>query len=81
MQLQGEVQEFGFGGNVASCLPFDMINQVGKGVREQIVSRLFANNFGQECVRCYESKRTNAFAVDWIEKLKADIEVLRQILL
>jgi hypothetical protein len=32
------------------------------------------NNFGQDCGKIiYESKRTNSFANEWIEKLKADM--------
>jgi hypothetical protein len=57
--------------------PFDEIAEVGKGVRGADCIQIVRNNFGQECGKIiYESKRTNAFANDWIEKLKADMRSL-----
>src|SRR5213075_1087020 len=77
MQLQGEVQELALEEVLRQTFPFDMITEVGKGVRGADCIQTVRNNFGQECGRIvYESKRTNAFAMDWIEKLKADMRSL-----
>jgi hypothetical protein len=74
MQLQGEVQELALEEVLRQNFPFDMIMEVGKGIRGADCIQTVRNNFGQECGRIiYESKRTNAFATDWIEKLKADM--------
>lgn len=77
MQLQGEVQELALEEMLASVFPFDEISEVGKGVRGADCIQTVRNNFGQECGRIiYESKRTNTFGPDWIEKLKADMRSL-----
>lgn len=74
MQLQGEVQELALEEMLKTAFPFDMIAEVGKGVRGADCIQIVRNNFGQECGKIiYESKRTNAFTADWIEKLKADM--------
>jgi hypothetical protein len=74
MQLQGEMQEIALEEMLRSAFPFDMITEVGKGVRGADCIQIVRNSFGQECGKIiYESKRTNAFAADWIEKLKADM--------
>ncbi len=74
MQLQGEVQELALEEMLKASFPFDMITEVGKGVRGADCIQIVRNNFGQECGKIiYESKRTNTFAADWIEKLKADM--------
>ncbi|MDP4263336.1 MAG: DUF2130 domain-containing protein [Bacteroidota bacterium] len=77
MQLQGEVQELALEEMLKAAFPFDMISEVGKGVRGADCIQTVRNNFGQECGKIiYESKRTNAFTTDWIEKLKADMRSL-----
>ncbi|MBI1781773.1 MAG: DUF2130 domain-containing protein [Sphingobacteriales bacterium] len=74
MQLQGEVQELALEELLKSAFPFDIINEVGKGVRGADCIQTVRNNFGQECGKIiYESKRTTSFSNDWIEKLKADM--------
>ena len=74
MQLQGEVQEQALEQMLQSTFPFDIITEVGKGVRGADCIQTVRNNFGQECGKIiYESKRTNAFAFEWIEKLRADM--------
>ena len=74
MQLQGEVQELALEEILKSSFPFDLISEVGKGVRGADCIQTVRNNFGQECGKIiYESKRTNAFSIEWIEKLKADM--------
>lgn len=74
MQLQGEAQELALEEMLKAAFPFDAITEVGKGVRGADCLQIVRNNFGQECGKIiYESKRTTAFAADWIEKLKADL--------
>lgn len=74
MQLQGEVQEVILEELLRTNFPFDMIGEVGKGVRGADCIQTVRNQFGQECGRIiYESKRTNAFSNEWIEKLKKDM--------
>jgi hypothetical protein len=74
MQLQGEVQELALEEMLKSTFPFDLISEVGKGVRGADTIQTVRNQFGQECGKIiYESKRTKGFTRDWIEKLKADM--------
>jgi hypothetical protein len=74
MQLQGEVQELLLENMLRQKFPFDIIEEVGKGVRGGDCVQIVRNQYGQECGKIiYESKRTNAFSKDWIEKLKADM--------
>jgi hypothetical protein len=74
MQLQGEVQELALEEMLRAAFPFDIISEVGKGVRGADCIQTVQNSFGQECGKIiYESKRTNAFSAYWIEKLKADM--------
>jgi hypothetical protein len=74
MQLQGEVQELILEELLRSYFPFDVINEVGKGIRGADCVQTVRNQFGQECGKIiYESKRTKEFGGDWIEKLKKDM--------
>jgi len=74
MQLQGEVQELILEELLRSTFPFDVISEVGKGVRGADCIQTVRNNIGVECGKIiYESKRTENFTADWIEKLKADM--------
>lgn len=74
MQLQGEAQELALEEMLRSAFPFDMVQEVGKGVRGADCIQTVRNNLGQECGRIiFESKRTKDFSGDWIEKLKADM--------
>ena len=74
MQLQGETQELALEDKLRSAFPFDIISEVGKGVRGADCIQTVRNNFGQECGSIiYESKRTQNFSNDWIEKLKVDM--------
>jgi hypothetical protein len=74
MQMQGEVQELLLEELLKSSFPFDQISEVGKGVRGADCIQTVRNNLGQEAGKIiYESKRTTAFAAEWIEKLKADM--------
>ncbi|HRB69309.1 MAG TPA: DUF2130 domain-containing protein [Chitinophagales bacterium] len=74
MQLQGEVQELALENLLKESFPFDIIEEVGKGVRGADCIQVVRNNFGQVCGKIiYESKRTQAFSNEWIEKLKTDM--------
>lgn len=74
MQSQGESQELLLEELLQSSFPFDIITEVGKGIRGADCIQTVRNNFGQECGKIiFESKRTKDFANDWIEKLKADM--------
>ncbi|MFC5281905.1 DUF2130 domain-containing protein [Pedobacter alpinus] len=73
MQLQGEVQELIVEELLQSNFPFDLIDEVGKGVRGADCIQTIRNTTGQACGKIiYESKRTKDFGGDWIEKLKKD---------
>ena len=74
MQLQGEVQETALEEMLEAAFPFDLISEVGKGIRGADCIQTVRNHLGQECGKIiYESKRTEAFTADWIEKLKKDM--------
>src|SRR6187431_3609725 len=74
MQLQGEVQELALEEMLKTTFPFDVISEVGKGVRGADCIQTIRNNLGQECGKIiYESKRAENFGTDWIEKLKRDM--------
>ena len=74
MQLQGEVQEQALEEMLKTNFPFDVISEVGKGVRGADCIQTVRNHVGQEAGKIiYESKRTEAFGGDWIEKLKTDM--------
>jgi hypothetical protein len=74
MQLQGEVQELILEELLRNSFPFDVISEVGKGVRGADCVHQVRNQFGQECGKIiYESKRTKDFSHEWIEKLKKDM--------
>lgn len=74
MQLQGEVQELILEELLRNTFPFDLIEEVGKGVRGADCVHNVRNQYGQECGKIiYESKRTKDFSMEWIEKLKKDM--------
>jgi hypothetical protein len=74
MQLQGEVQELALEELLKSSFPFDLISEVGKGVRGADCIQTVRNSNAQECGKIiYESKRTENFTADWIDKLKSDM--------
>ena len=73
MQLQGEVQEMGLEEMLKNTFIYDEISEVGKGIRGADVIQTVKNELGQACGKIiYESKRTQNFGGDWIEKLKDD---------
>lgn len=74
MQSQGEVQELALEEMLRTSFPFDIITEVGKGVRGADCIQTVRNNLGQDCGKIiFESKRTENFSADWIEKLKTDM--------
>jgi hypothetical protein len=74
MQLQGEVQELALEDLLRATFPFDVIEEVGKGVRGADAVQTVRNPLGQACGKIiYESKNTKAFGGDWIDKLKHDM--------
>ncbi len=74
MQLQGEAQELILEELLKSTFLFDVVSEVGKGVRGADCILTVRNNLGQECGKIiFESKRTKHFDKGWIEKLKADM--------
>lgn len=73
MQLQGEVQELAIEELLGRVYPFDIIQEVPKGVRGADSIQIVKNSVQQNCGSIvYESKRTKNFANDWIDKLKQD---------
>ncbi len=74
MQMQGEVQELLLENLLRGSFPFDVIVEVGKGVRGADCIQTIRNQFGQECGKIiYESKRAQHFSIEWIEKLKSEM--------
>ncbi len=73
MQTQGEIQELIIEEVLKESFPFDIIEEVGKGVKGADVVQSVRNQFGVLCGKIlYESKNTKSFSNDWIKKLKAD---------
>ena len=74
MQRQGEVQELLLESILKENFPFDLIEEVGKGVEGADCVQVVRNNNGTTCGRIiYESKRTKAWNNGWVDKLKADM--------
>jgi hypothetical protein len=74
MQTQGEVQELALEELLRSTFPYDIISEVGKGVRGADCIQTVRSQYGNDCGKIiYESKRTKDFSKEWIEKLKADM--------
>ena len=74
MQLQGEAQELLLEEILEHAFPFDVIEEVGKGIRGADCIQKVRNSAGQECGSIiYESKRTQFFGPEWIDKLKLDM--------
>ncbi|MES2893328.1 MAG: DUF2130 domain-containing protein [Bacteroidota bacterium] len=73
MQRQGEVQELLLEDILREAFPFDLVEEVGKGVEGADCMQIVRNNIGKECGKIiYESKRTKTWNNAWVEKLKAD---------
>ncbi len=73
MQLQGEAQELLLEEILREYFPFDLVEEVGKGVEGADCMQVVRNSSGKTCGRIiYESKRTKAWSNNWVEKLKTD---------
>jgi hypothetical protein len=76
MQMQGEVQELAIEDELRAQFPFDVIDEVSKGIRGADCIQTVRNNLGMACGKIiYESKRTKNFSNDWIDKLKDDMRL------
>lgn len=74
MQTQGEAQELLLEDILKESFPFDVIEEVGKGVEGADCIQTIRNNSGVTCGRIiYESKQTKAWSNGWIDKLKTDM--------
>ncbi len=74
MQRQGEAQELLLESILKENFPFDVIEEVGKGVEGADCIQTVRNSSGKECGKIiYESKRTKGWSGNWIDKLKADM--------
>lgn len=73
MQRQGEVQELLLEDILKEIFPFDLLEEVGKGVEGADCIQTVRNSSGTECGKIiYESKRTKTWQNNWVDKLKAD---------
>ena len=73
MQLQGESQELLLEEILKENFPFDIIEEVGKGVEGADCMQIIRNSAGTVCGKIiYESKRTKAWSNSWVDKLKSD---------
>lgn len=73
MQSQGEAQELLLEELISATFPFDIVEEVGKGVKGADCVQTVRNKLGQPCGKIiFESKRTKEFSQEWVEKLKAD---------
>ena len=74
MQTQGESAEVLLEEILREYFPFDLIEEVGKGIEGADCIQVIRNNSGKECGKIiYESKRTKNWSNSWIDKLKADM--------
>ncbi|HAR20460.1 MAG TPA: DUF2130 domain-containing protein [Cytophagales bacterium] len=77
VQLQGEVQEIALEEMLRNFFPYDLIQEVPKGVKGADSIQIVRNFSGRECGKIiYESKRTKNFEPKWIDKLKHDMRDL-----
>ncbi len=73
MQSQGEIQELAIEEILRVKFPFDIIEEVPKGVRGADSVQTVINSAQQVCGKIIiESKRTKSFSNDWLSKLKED---------
>lgn len=72
-EAQGEAMEGALRDILQQTFPFDRIEDVKKGQRGADVIQIVRNTTGKECGKIlWETKNTQAFNKDWIEKLKKD---------
>ena len=74
MQAQGEAQELAVEAWLAQQFPTDDVEEIKKGALGGDCIQTVHSHHKRGCGTIYyESKRTKNFAVEWIEKFKADI--------
>ena len=74
MQLQGETQELLLEEMLRENFPFDIVEEVGKGVEGADCIQIVRNSIGIDCGKIiFESKRAKSWNSIWIEKLKKDM--------
>jgi hypothetical protein len=72
-EAQGEAMEGALRDILLQTFPFDLIEDVKKGQRGADVVQIVRNSTGKECGKIlWETKNTQSFNKDWIEKLKKD---------
>lgn len=72
-QIQGDVQENDLKEILSSNFALDKIEDVPTGVRGADLVHLVVSNFGRNCGKIlWESKRTQRWSDDWVQKLKDD---------
>src|SRR5262249_38292257 len=73
MQLQGESQELVLSERLRTAFPFDLFEDVAKGVEGADVVQIVRDDLGRECGRIlWESKRTKTWSDNWLNKLRED---------
>jgi len=73
-QLQGEVQELAIEQWLSEHFPLDTIDEIKKGARGADCLQIINTHSQARCGSIYyESKRTQNFQPNWIEKFKTDI--------
>ena len=74
-QIQGEVQELAIEQWLHITFPLDSIEEIKKGAQGADTIQIINTQTREACGAIYyESKRTKAFQLSWIEKFKADIQ-------
>lgn len=88
-QAQGEALEGQLQDKLSQVFPFDIFEEVKKGVRGADIIQRVRNSLAKDCgVILWETKNTQAFSKEWLTKLKndqqeagADIAVIAAIVL
>jgi hypothetical protein len=72
-EAQGEAMEGALKDILQQTFPFDIIEDVEKGKRGADIVQIVRNTTGKACGKIlWETKNTQAFNKDWIDKLKKD---------
>ncbi len=72
-EAQGEAMEGALKDMLQQTFPFDRFEEIKKGQRGADVIQIVRNTTGKECGKIlWETKNTQSFSKDWIEKLKKD---------
>ncbi|MBI2593653.1 DUF2130 domain-containing protein [Candidatus Daviesbacteria bacterium] len=77
-QLQGEILELELEQLLKQEFPIDEIEEVKKGKDGADIIQTVRDSMGRECgIIVWESKRTKAFGLDWIGKLKENLSLAK----